>query len=200
MLPEKMASGLMNSIKWFLESKHSNQILRILQESDTSKHYPVSLDATELFEYDEDLFNNLVMEPETYLSFFEDAVRLYEDDILQKVGNDAVIYGYTFKENIHIRPYHLPEDPLLYKKNVSSLRSSDVGHLISFRGTVIRTGSILMRELQRTYECSKCKHRFVVYSDITRGGKFELPAFCPSPNLEEPCRSTSYVVSLDTIN
>ncbi|GJQ09327.1 hypothetical protein GpartN1_g1118.t1 [Galdieria partita] len=138
------------------------------------------------------------MDPEIFLPVFEDAVRLYEDEVLQKVGDDAVLYGYTFKENIHIRPYRLPEDPLLYKKNVSSLRSSDVGHLISFRGTVIRTGSVLMRELQRTYQCNKCKHRFIIYSDITRGGKFELPTFCPSPNLEEPCRSASYQLLEDT--
>lgn len=171
----------------------------MLQEPDSAKHYPVLLDATEMLEFDEDLFTNLVMEPETYLPTFEDAVRLCEDEMLQKVVDDAAIYGYTFKENVHVRPYHLPEDPLLYKKNVSSLRSSDVGHLVSFRGTVIRTGSILMRELQRTYQCSKCKHRFIVYSDITRGGKFELPTFCPSPNLEEPCRSTSLVFSLKYI-
>ncbi|EME32154.1 minichromosome maintenance family (MCM) [Galdieria sulphuraria] len=188
----------MSSIKWFLEASYSDQILRVLQDSDLVKHYPILLDVTELLEFDQELFTNLVMEPEIYLPVFEDAIRLYEDEMLQKVGDDAVLYGYTFKEHIHVRPYHLPEDPLLYKKNVSSLRSSDVGHLISFRGTVIRTGSVLMRELQKTYQCSKCKHRFIVYSDITRGGKFELPTFCPSPSLEEPCRSNSYQFLEDT--
>eukprot|EP00871_Galdieria_phlegrea_P005924 jgi/Galph1/819/GphlegSOOS_G5461.1 len=193
-----VSSETTNSIKEFLELYCTSEIAKILQSSDLQKHYSLQIDASSLFELNEELLMKLVLEPEQYINLFEDAVRLYEDQLLSSFSEDARIYGHTFKECVHVRPFHLPQDPLLYKKNVSSLRSSDIGHLISFRGTVIRTGSVLMRETQRTYQCTKCKHRFIVHSDITRGGRFELPTICPSASLEEPCRSTAFQLLDDT--
>ena len=43
--------------------------------------------------------------------------------------------------------------------NIGSLRVEDEGKLMTLRGTIIRTGAVLMLEGVRQYQCRKCKHR-----------------------------------------
>lgn len=42
---------------------------------------------------------------------------------------------WTLKSRVHMRVSHLPPTPELYKANVSSIRSNDVGRLIQVCGT-----------------------------------------------------------------
>ena len=74
---------------------------------------------------------------------------------------------------------------------MSSLRSSDVGRLVSVAGTVVRCGSVLMRESSREYECSRCRYKFMQHAPIDQKGVFPLPTRCPSSR-EKPCLSTNF--------
>ena len=80
------------------------------------------------------------------------------------------------------------------KRNVSSIRSSDVGVIIQVRGTVIRTGQIKMLESERQYSCDKCAHVFRVLADMDQyNGSLAVPTSCTSERAK-PCKSTTFTV------
>lgn len=54
-------------------------------------------------------------------------------------------------------------------------RASDMGRLVALRGTVIRVTTAKMREAQREFMCTKCKHIFTV------AAAFELYYTIPLP-------------------
>lgn len=47
----------------------------------------------------------------------------------------------------------------------------------------------MLREVSRTYSCSKCGHEFEVSGDISRRGAFTVPKRCPSG---DECRNPSF--------
>jgi DNA helicase MCM9 len=69
--------------------------------------------------------------------------------------------GMTMKENVHIRvsvhgsALECPET----HPSIGCIRVKDVGHLLTLKGTVIRSGATKILEGECEYECTKCKHR-----------------------------------------
>lgn len=43
--------------------------------------------------------------------------------------------------------------------SIGCIRVKDVGHLLTLKGTVIRSGATKILEGECEYECTKCKHR-----------------------------------------
>lgn len=87
----------------------------------------------------------------------------------------------------------VPDLPEFNRPTVSSLRSSDVGRLVCVAGTVVRCGSVLMRESSRDYECTRCHYKFPLHAPIDQKGVFPLPARCPSSR-DKPCPGTNFRV------
>lgn len=87
----------------------------------------------------------------------------------------------------------MPDLPEFNRPTVSSLRSSDVGRLVCVAGTVVRCGSVLMRESSREYECTRCGYKFPLQAPIDQKGVFPLPARCPSSR-DKPCPSGNFRV------
>lgn len=98
------------------------------------------------------------------------------------------------KKFIHPRLVRPPLCESVCKRNVSSIRSSDVGVIIQVRGTVIRTGQIKMLESERQYSCDKCAHVFRVLADMDQyNGSLAVPTSCTSERAK-PCKSTTFTV------
>lgn len=104
-------------------------------------------------------------------------------------GSDSSV-----KRRVHARLYNLPPDSKYVKQNISMLRSMDVDLLICINVTVIRLGAVMLREVERQYECTRCQHRFTLQGDVTARGSFILPASCPSEGSKK-CMGTKYGVS-----
>ncbi len=47
----------------------------------------------------------------------------------------------------------------------------------------------MLREVSRSYSCSKCGHEFEVAGDISRRGAFTVPKRCPS---SDECRNATF--------
>ena len=60
--------------------------------------------------------------------------------------------------------------------NIGSLRVEDEGKLMTLRGTIIRTGAVLMLEGVRQYQCRKCKHRWRIRYFLDVHSMFGLAA------------------------
>lgn len=91
-------------------------------------------------------------------------------------------YCMSRKRFIHPRLVRPPLCESVCKRNVSSIRSSDVGIIIQVRGTVIRTGQIKMLESERQYSCDKCGHVFRVLADMDQhNGSLAVPTRLPGP-------------------
>jgi DNA helicase MCM9 len=89
-------------------------------------------------------------------------------------------YCMSRKRFIHPRLVRPPLCESVCKRNVSSIRSSDVGIIIQVRGTVIRTGQIKMLESERQYSCDKCGHVFRVLADMDQhNGSLAVPTRFP---------------------
>ncbi len=54
---------------------------------------------------------------------------------------------------VHARLTHLPPHSSNFKHGISSLSSHDVGTILQFSGTVVRTSKVQMYESQRAYHC-----------------------------------------------
>lgn len=57
-------------------------------------------------------------------------------------------------------------------------------------GTVIRTGSVKTIEWKHTFECTKCKLKFSVTTDLEQRGILPVPQLCP--NEEFPCPGNKF--------
>eukprot|EP00899_Mesostigma_viride_P004259 jgi/Mesvir1/13834/Mv15983-RA.1 len=96
----------------------------------------------------------------------------------------------------HVR-VQLPPYPEL-NPSIGQLRSCHVGSLLVVSGTVIRTGTVKTLEAARTYECTRCKHRFRLQGEPEQDNLMQLPRECPSGTSTKaelggkPCKNTAF--------
>lgn len=68
----------------------------------------------------------------------------------------------TAKQRVHVRlsglPFLLDPHPNDWNPGIGGVRCRHVGRLLSFIGTVTKSGEIKMLEVQKTYKCRKCQH------------------------------------------
>lgn len=164
----------------FLLEASRERITQIAEAPDTTAHYAVEVDLIALQNSAPRTCARLLHEPETFLPLLEEALQNVQEGLCDEP-----------KPNLHARVCHLPATPSYLKRNVSVLRNSDVGKLLSILGTVTRTGSVMLREVTREYVCTKCKHAFELTGDITQRGAFDLPGRCPSSG-EKTCGGTTF--------
>lgn len=166
----------LHELENFLKSSCAEAITTIIDAEDESLHYSVEVNVMELGTIAWATSQALLLEPSVYLPLLEEAVKNVQNSMTD-----------VPKQHIHARVCHLPCTPAYLKRNISILRSGDVGKLLSIVGTVTRTGSILLREAERFFKCRKCKHEFQLAGDITRKGAFSVPLRCPSET-DPPCK------------
>jgi DNA helicase MCM9 len=134
----------------------------ILVELDDVRHYALEVNLLDLLEFNQQLATILLQKPNHILPLFAEAIQRVAERRL-KESEDK--YSMTRKKFIHPRLVRPPLCDSVCKRNVSAIRSSDVGIVIQVRGTVIRTGQIKMLESEREYSCDKCAHRCLCVSE-----------------------------------
>ncbi|CAD7698233.1 unnamed protein product, partial [Ostreobium quekettii] len=158
----------------------------------TDQHCPLQLDVLCLANENPLVAEALVKSPNTMLQRLDDAAIKAQERILKSHRESEQRQA---KDTVHIRVHSLPYalDPSCESLNpgVGHILCHHVGRLLSFTGTVVRTGVVKIFESQRLYECSKCRHRFVVDAQIELGGFVELPLVCPSQR-DRPCGCSTF--------
>lgn len=170
------------ALEKFLWNECRERIEEILAAEDVTAHYGVEVDLIALQNAAPEICSALLLEPETTLPMLDEA--LHSMQMAIKIPNSRI------KSHLHARVCHLPSTPAYLKRNVSVLRTSDIGKLLSVLGTVTRTGSVMLREASRWLYCTTCKTNFEIFGDITRRGAFDMPAKCP--NEEAPCKGRTF--------
>eukprot|EP00281_Chroomonas_sp_CCMP1168_P034821 CAMPEP_0206243994 /NCGR_PEP_ID=MMETSP0047_2-20121206/17908_1 /ASSEMBLY_ACC=CAM_ASM_000192 /TAXON_ID=195065 /ORGANISM="Chroomonas mesostigmatica_cf, Strain CCMP1168" /LENGTH=655 /DNA_ID=CAMNT_0053669159 /DNA_START=13 /DNA_END=1977 /DNA_ORIENTATION=+ len=161
----------------------------MVEELDVHGHYPVEIDLLCLLDFNQRLGTLLIHHPTVLLPFLEQALINAQKHIKETHEHRLMM---DIKDFVHARLTNPPGCGSVRKANVSSLRSNDVGRLISVAGTVIRAGLIKMLEAERTYECAKCKHEFKVFADTSmQQNMLNPPTSCPSVRIK-PCKSTVF--------
>ncbi|XP_015356222.1 DNA helicase MCM9 [Marmota marmota marmota] len=163
---------------------HKNDILLILKERDEDAHYPVVVNAMNLFETNMEIGEYFNAFPNEVLTVFDNALRRSALTILQSLSQPE---GASMKQNLHARISGLPVCPELVREHIP--KTKDVGHFLSVTGTVIRTSLVKVLEFERDYMCNKCKHVFVVKADFEQYYTFCRPSSCPSL---ESCDSSKF--------
>lgn len=196
-----LPSEYVEAFRKFIESGHQcggegsqsmlEKIDEILISFDTTIAYSLEVNLLDLLDFNQQLGTLLIHQPEQLMPLFADALSAIQQHQI-KTSEDR--YSMILKPCVFPRLVVPPTCESVCKPNVSSIRSSDVGSLVSVRGTVIRTGLIKMLESQREYECSKCKHTFKVFADLhQQNSSLAAPSACPSVGAKT-CRSTSFTI------
>ena len=97
---------------------------------------------------------------------------------------------------LRIRPVGLAcsADEPLTNANLASLRGDRAGSLVRLKGTVTRTGSVQMLEAQVYFQCTTCKHTFVLTPMLELNYAVEAPTTCPSEQgrRAKPCSGRNF--------
>lgn len=171
----------------FLLSQHFQEIERILAQPDVSKYAAVRVNFLDLACFHSDLAALILARPTTFLPILDEALRDAQTRLLTEResshASETQEQRLSFKPLVHVRISNLPQCAEVTKPTISGLRSADMGRLIVLSGTVTRTGSVMVREKEREYECLKCGYQFRAQATpVSKSVVFELPLRCPSGN------------------
>lgn len=93
----------------------------------------------DLIAEDVELGNAILNDSINVTVFMDKSIQAAEEELLKDLADE---YAYSFKEQCHCRYYDLPPLPEFHKSSVGMIRSADLGRLVQFSGTVIRTGVV----------------------------------------------------------
>lgn len=160
----------------FLIREYEERLIQVLREKDAAAHYSIEIDLIPHAVHATIL--KVLSHPLAMLPLLDEAGRDAQTTLAARMDGEAADgRQLTVKCNAHVRVVSVPSRML---RAVSALRSADVGTFICVTGTVIRTGGVMMCEVDRTYSCAKCGHVFPLSGDIAQRGEFRLPSVCPS--------------------
>lgn len=160
----------------FLIREYEERLIQVLREKDAAAHYSVEIDLIPHAVHATIL--KVLSHPISMLPLLDEAGCDAQTTLAARLDGEAADgTPLTVKCNAHVRVVSVPSRML---RAVSALRSADVGTFICVTGTVIRTGGVMMCEVDRTYSCAKCGHVFPLSGDIAQRGEFRLPSVCPA--------------------
>ncbi|KAJ2384724.1 DNA helicase mcm9 [Coemansia sp. RSA 2603] len=157
----------------------------MLQDDDDDEVSSNSLliDLHVLAESNHELAQGVLEKPSLYLPWLALA--------LVQAQRRLVAPGLVVRERAVVRVGNAPNTPLVVRTRVPG--SLEAGRLVSFSGTVIRSGAVKMLETHRTFECGTCRGRFRVLAEIEQYGYIPKPTRCMVEGGEAPCKSTVFV-------
>ncbi|KAJ8946610.1 hypothetical protein NQ318_007211 [Aromia moschata] len=176
----------------YLLNFHKTDIIKILEDEDTTKYFSININFIVLYEHHPDLVVDLLKEPEKCLEEW-DRIAVKTQMVLLKEANDSS----QLKNNVHCRMYQLPVSPD-FRRTVFP-GNDDAGKFIQVSGTVMRISAVKLLEHQRNYVCVTCKFSMMVKADYDRKYMIKQPKKCLNP---EGCSSTNLVTfgELDSDN
>ncbi|KAJ2778707.1 DNA helicase mcm9 [Coemansia interrupta] len=176
----------LSAMQMFLEDHYTAAIHRLMlatgDADDSDGGDSILVDLHVLIESNHELGQGVLEKPSVYLPGLSRALVLVQ----QKLAAP----GLTVRARAVVRVGNAPNTPLVVRTRVPG--SLEAGRLVSFSGTVIRSGAVKMMETHRTFECGTCRGRFRVLAEIEQFGYIPRPTRCMVAGGEEPCRSTAF--------
>ena len=166
----------------FACESHDGDLVNILLESDSSHHYSLTVDASNLLDINTRVALWLLNHTETLLTTFDRSIQNAMDTIYKTHPDHDLM---LLKPNVHTRIFNLPDCPEFCRVMVP--RSADVGCFISITGTVIRTAAVKILEYERDFICGKCHKVFPAQANFEQGYTIPKPSRCP----EGSCNSVN---------
>ncbi|CAH1981091.1 unnamed protein product [Acanthoscelides obtectus] len=157
----------------YLVTFHKDDLLEILKEDQTAKHYSIQINFIVLLEHQPGIVNQLLKSPEACLKRLDDAAVKSQLLLLKEIDTKCQV-----KNNIHCRIYHLPDFPKM--KRFIFPCNSDADQFLQISGTVMRVTAAKLLEYQRNYICVKCKTSMLVQAEYDKNYIIKEPKKCPS--------------------
>lgn len=134
-----------------------------------------------LLDHDPELGLDLLETPEVMTRIFHEVL-----DEKLKPGHPTILQDLL----IHCRFFNFPQVlESVFLKFVP--RSIHAGRLVSFKGTVTRTGLLKLYEAKKRFVCGRCNEIIEVDFDVTTGG-YPKPSQCTGKDDDENCRSYTF--------
>lgn len=136
-----------------------------------------------LFDEDNALGNELLLEPEKNLSAFNKAAISAQKNLLLELEREDDCENYKIKLKISIRLDELPDfgDSVFPSNN-------DIGYFVRISGTVIKAGIPKFLEYERDYFCEKCNFSVTSYAIYEKYYLINAPSKCSQ------CYSTQFKI------
>ncbi|XP_046846241.1 DNA helicase MCM9-like [Xenia sp. Carnegie-2017] len=176
----------LSAFQTYLGEKHEREIIGILLFEDADACYSVVVNCLELFDANIELSECLVVNPKKLLPLFHRALRDCEKSIY---GVHSLAEKMKIKKNAFVRLSNLPTCPELSRKTIP--RSTDIGKLLSFTGTVVRVTSAKLVEWEKEFKCVKCKFVFKEKGDFEKNYSVNKPTHCPAT---DGCSSNKFTL------
>ncbi|CAN6555235.1 unnamed protein product [Malus baccata var. baccata] len=149
--------------EYLTEGKYIEAIKRVIEMEDDS----LDVDARNVFDYDSDLYAKMVRYPLEVLAIF--------DIVLMEM---LPIINPLFEKHIQTRIYNLKTST-----SMRNLNPSDIERMVSLKGMIIRSSSIIPEIREAIFRCLVCGY----YSDPlpVEKGRISEPTIC----LKEECQA-----------
>ena len=115
----------------FLGKYHEDDILSILLSDNNTEHFPIIVNAFELFDANMDISYQFLKHPSILLPAFDSAV--YNTQLQLKRKFEKLKSNLSIKSNCHVRITNLPICPELSRDHLPKCK--DVGSFLSVKGT-----------------------------------------------------------------
>uniref|UniRef100_A0A1B6C633 DNA helicase MCM9 n=2 Tax=Clastoptera arizonana TaxID=38151 RepID=A0A1B6C633_9HEMI len=173
--------------KTFIISHHKEDLLSIMKEEESEKHFSISVNFVTLFETSIELGDSILSNPSFVLPICDTALIEAQRYLIEQQP-EIFRCQFNIKLNIHARMTALPVCPELHR--IAFPKNDDVGAFLRVTGTVVKTTSPKMLEYQRNYFCAKCKKHTLVKAEYERYYIIPTPSHCTNP---EGCSGTTLV-------
>ncbi|RDD47067.1 DNA replication licensing factor mcm4-A [Trichoplax sp. H2] len=152
-------------IRKFVESDDNSSqapfYMQLLEEINTLEEPFLNLNCNHLYQFDADLYQQLINYPQEVIPTFDMAV----NDIFCSTYKDTLL-----EHQIQVRPFNVHKT-----SNMRMLDPEDIDRLITIHGMVIRTSSLIPDMREAFFRCSVCQTSVAVEVDR---GKIAEPTVC----------------------
>ncbi|EDV29052.1 uncharacterized protein TRIADDRAFT_35366 [Trichoplax adhaerens] len=135
--------------------------MQLLEEINTLEEPFLNLNCNHLYQFDADLYQQLINYPQEVIPTFDMAV----NDIFCSTYKDTLL-----EHQIQVRPFNVHKT-----SNMRMLDPEDIDRLITIHGMVIRTSSLIPDMREAFFRCSVCQTSVAVEVDR---GKIAEPTVC----------------------
>ena len=185
----------------FFLDRYREELKELLQKTGRDLHYSLDFNFKELLDFDKDLADYFMLNPDQCLDWAEIGLYQAQNSIFEKVK--PKFRAQEIWDDGHGKITMKKAKPrlcgnLMYenmvRETVSDIRSADVDNIIQIRGTVIRQSKAKLMEISRKYKCQSCGYQFEVFAEKERD--VEFPKICR--NGQKVCKSKKFQPIPDT--
>ena len=178
-------SSLISDFKKILLQLCDRQLLKILNEPSSELFFAIEFNILEFLNlYPDGII--IYEKPELYLQMLDMAAVEAQTELCQ---DGEYSRNFVVKRNVHVRLIGALGVEEFVRNKVP--KTGDVGRLVTFIGTVTRTGAMKMVVTQKLFTCNKCNAPVKQTYDRNQYNLIDKPTKCPGDR-QEQCNSTKF--------